>query len=233
MIDLAPAGGVTCLIAAYNEASRIGAVLQAAAGHPMLREVIVVDDGSRDATADVAGQMPGVTVIRLPQNRGKTWALSVGIEAATAPHLLLLDADLLGLTPADLTALMAPVAEGRADVSLSLRGNAPRPWHWIGIDYISGERVVPRDMLAGRAEELRALPKFGFEVALNRAILDQRMRLAVVPWPGVASPLKAAKHGLWAGVKGDVGMMADIFRTVPPLAAARQIAGLRRLRVRD
>lgn len=225
------ARGVTCLIAAYNEAARIGAVLRAAAGHPLLDRVIVVDDGSGDGTAAVAEEVAGVSVIRLPQNRGKTWALSVGIEAATTPHLLLLDADLVGLMPAHLTALIAPVAGGRARVSLSLRGNAPRPWHWIGIDYISGERVVPRDMLAGRAEELRALPKFGFEVALNRTILDRQMPLAVVPWPAVSSPLKAAKHGVWAGVKGDAGMMADIFRTVPPLAAARQIAGLRRLRV--
>jgi len=224
-------GGVACLIAAYNEAARIGAVLAAAAGHPMLSQVIVVDDGSGDDTAAVAGRAAGVTVIRLPQNRGKSWALSVAIEAAEAPHLLLLDADLAGLTPAHLTALIAPVADGRAEVSLSLRGNAPRPWHWIGIDYITGERVVPRALFAGRSAELRALPKFGFEVALNRAILDRRLRLAVVPWPEVASPLKSAKHGLWSGVKGDLGMMADIFRTVPPIAAARQIAGLRRLRV--
>jgi glycosyltransferase involved in cell wall biosynthesis len=224
------AGGVACLIAAYNESARIGAVLAAAAGHPLLSEVIVVDDGSQDDTAAVAGRA-GVTVIRLAQNRGKTWALSVAIEAASAPNLLLLDADLVGLAPAHLTALIAPVADSRADVSLSLRGNAPRPWHWIGIDYITGERVVPRAILAGRSAELRALPKFGFEVALNRAILDRRLRLAVVPWPEVSSPLKAAKHGVWAGVRGDVGMMADIFRTVPPLAVARQIAGLRRLRV--
>jgi glycosyltransferase involved in cell wall biosynthesis len=222
---------VTCLIAAYNEAPRIGGVLAAAAAHPLLAEVIVVDDGSQDGTAEVAAAVAGVTVIRMPTNRGKTWALSAGIEAATAPHLLLLDADLQGLAAAHLTALIDPVAGGRADVSLSLRGNAPRPWHWLGLDYISGERVIPREMLAGRAEDLRRLPKFGFEVALNRDILDRRLRLAVVPWPEVASPLKAAKHGLRAGVTGDLRMMADIFRTVPPVAAARQIAGLRRLRV--
>jgi glycosyltransferase involved in cell wall biosynthesis len=225
------AGGITCLIPAYNEAARIGPVLAAAAGHPLLAEVIVIDDGSSDGTAEVAGAVPGVTVWRQDRNRGKTWALSVGIEAAWGAHLLLLDADLVGLTAAHLTALIAPVRAGRAEVSVSLRGNAPRPWHWLGVDYISGERVLPRDMLAGRTEELRALPKFGFEVALNRTILDRRARLAVVPWPEVSSPLKAAKRGVWAGLRGDAAMMADIFRTVPPLDAARQIAGLRRLRV--
>lgn len=224
-------GRVTCLIPAYNEAARIGLVLAAAAAHPLLAEVIVIDDGSGDGTAGVAAAVPGVTVLRQDRNRGKTWALSVGIEAARNPLLLLLDADLSGLTPAHLTALIEPVRSGRADVSVSLRGNAPRPWHWLGLDYISGERVLPRDMLAGRTEELRALPKFGFEVALNRTILDRRARLAVVPWQEVSSPLKSAKRGFWAGLKGDAAMMADIFHTVPPLDAALQIAGLRRLRV--
>jgi hypothetical protein len=223
--------GITCLIAAYNEAARIGPVLAAAAGHPLLARVIVIDDGSRDGTAEVAERVPGVTVLRQVPNRGKTWALSVGIEAATTPHLLLLDADLVGLSPAHLTALIAPVQSGHADVSVSLRGNAPRPWRWLGLDYISGERVLPRDMLAGRTAELRALPKFGFEVALNRTILERRARLSVVPWPEVSSPLKAAKHGVWAGLRGDAAMMTDIFRTVSPLDAARQISALRRLRV--
>jgi glycosyltransferase involved in cell wall biosynthesis len=229
--DAVTSGGITCLIAAYNEAARIGAVLAAVAGHPLLDRVIVIDDGSGDGTAEVAASVPGVTVLRQDRNRGKTWALSVGIEAAADPLLLLLDADLVGLTPAHLTALIAPVQSGRADVSVSLRGNAPRPWHWLGLDYISGERVVPRDMLAGRTAELRGLPKFGFEVALNRTILDRRARLAVVPWPEVSSPLKSAKHGVWAGIRGDAAMMADIFRTVPPLQAARQITALRRLRI--
>jgi Glycosyl transferase family 2 len=225
------AGGITCLIAAYNEAARIGAVLEAAAGHPLLARVIVIDDGSGDGTAEVAARVPGVTVLRQAVNRGKTWALSVGIEAASTPHLLLLDADLVGLSPAHLTTLIAPVQSGHADVSVSLRGNAPRPWRWLGLDYISGERVLPRDMLAGRTAELRALPKFGFEVALNRTILERHARLAVVPWPEVSSPLKSAKQGVWRGLRGDAGMMADIFRTVSPLDAARQITGLRRLRV--
>ena len=229
--DAMTAGGITCLIPAYNEAARIAAVLAVAVGHPALARVIVIDDGSQDGTAEVAARLPGVTVLRNDRNRGKTWALSVGIEAAATPYLLLLDADLTGLSPAHLTALIAPVRSGRAEVSVSLRGNAPRPWHWLGLDYISGERVVPRDMLAGRAADLHALPKFGFEVALNRTILERRARLAVVPWPEVASPMKTAKLGVWAGLRGDAAMMGDIFRTVSPLAAARQIAGLRRLRV--
>lgn len=226
-------GGLTCLIAAYNEAARIGAVLAAASGHPDLSQVIVIDDGSVDGTAEVAAAVPGVTVLRNTQNRGKTWALTLGIEATSTSHLLLLDADLVGLAPAHLTALIDPVRHDRADVSISLRGNAPPPWQWLGLDYISGERVVPREMLADRADELRALPRFGFEVALNRTLLDRNARLAVVRWPEVHSPVKAAKRGFWAGIRGDAAMMVDIFRTVSAPEAFRQVTRLRRLRVPD
>lgn len=223
---------VSCIIPAYNEAERIGAVLAAVALHPMIAEVIVVDDGSSDGTARLAAATPGVRLIALPHNSGKSWALSVGIEAASQPLLLLLDADLQGLTAADVTALIAPVQAGRAAVSISLRGNAPWLWQLIGLDYISGERVLPRAQVAGSSAALRALPRFGFEVNLNRLWLAQRCPVAVVRWPQVQSPFKHKKLGWWRGLRADGAMLADIFRTVPPIAALRQIVALRRLRVR-
>ena len=222
---------VTVLIPAYNEAARIGGVLSAVAGHPGVGEVLVVDDCSTDATAEVAGAVPGVTVLRQAKNGGKTKALTAGLHAARGDLIALIDADLIGLTPADLTALIAPVLGGRAQMSISLRGNAPPPWRWIGLDYISGERVLPRALLLEAVTGIEALPRFGFEVHLNRMILARGLPIAVVPWPGVSSPIKARKYGLMAGIKGDIGMIADMMRTVPPVELAGQIIGLRRLRV--
>lgn len=213
---------ITCLIPAYNEAARIGAVLDAVAGHPMIAEVIVIDDASTDATA-AAAQREGVELIRLEENRGKTWALSVGIAAARSGYLMLLDADLIGLTAADITALIAPVREGRAEMSISLRGNAPWLWRWIGLDYISGERVFARDLLGDQHDLLRRLPKFGFEVHLNSLCLASAARIGVVRWPGVASPYKARKYGVMAGLRADALMMRDIFRTIPPTRLLGQL----------
>lgn len=222
---------VTVLIPAYNEAARIGAVLAATAGHPLVDEVLVVDDGSSDGTADAAAAVPGVTVLRQAGNGGKTRALAAGLHAARSELIALIDADLLGLTPDDLTRLITPVTAGAAQMSISLRGNAPPPWRWIGLDFISGERVMPKRLLAPAMAGLDTLPRFGFEVHLNRLILQQGLPIAVVPWPGVSSPIKSRKYGLWSGIKGDVGMIADMIRTVPPFELARQIIGLRRLRL--
>lgn len=223
--------GLSCVMPAYNEAARIGAVLAALRDHPAIAEVIVVDDGSTDGTAERAEAQPGVTLLRQDRNGGKTAAVAAGIAAASGRHLLFLDADLQGLRPEHVSALAAPVIDGRADVAISLRGNAPGLWHRLGIDYISGERVVPRAMLDGRLHELRGLPRFGFEVWLNRIWIAQGVGVRVVPWPDVRSPLKTEKRGRWTGLRDDARMMRDIFRSVGTTQTVRQIAALRRQRV--
>ena len=220
---------LTCVIPAYNEAARLGSVLEAVVGHPLIDEVLVVDDGSSDATSEVARGYP-VRLITLAQNGGKTSALARGFAESTGEVILLIDADLVGLSAGHLTALIEPVTSGRAAMSISLRDNAPGLWRWIGLDYISGERAIRRDLLLGQAEALRRLPKFGFEVFLNGLAIAAGVRIAVVRLPGVVSPLKSAKYGLWTGIWGDVLMMRDLFRAVPPLGLLRQILTLRRMR---
>lgn len=224
-----PAIRISCIVPAFNEGGRIGAVLQAVAAHPLIDEILVIDDASDDDTAEVAARTPGVTLIRQPANGGKTRALAAGFAAMRGDHVLMLDADLIGLTARDVTALIAPVRSGRADMTISLRGNAPWLWRAIGLDYISGERVLHRDLLPP-AGELADLPKFGFEVYLNARLVDAKARLQVVPWPGVKSPAKAVKQGVRAGLKSDAAMLRDIFRTIPADRLLHQIVAMRRLR---
>lgn len=222
---------VGCLIPAYNEAARIGGVLGAVIGHPLVDRVLVVDDGSSDGTASVA-RSHDAEVIAMPRNGGKTAAVAAGIEALDCDLLLLLDSDLTGLDRDALNRLLDPVLRREADAAISLRGNAPLLWRLIGIDYISGERVLPRAQLAGRTADLRALPRFGLEVFVNRIWMAEGIRLAIVRWPVVASPAKAAKRGPLAGALADLAMLGDIFRTIPPAATLRQIVVLRGRRLR-
>ena len=152
---------LTCLIPAYNEAARIAAVLDAVLGHPLIDEVLVIDDSSTDGTSDVVRAHPAARLITLSPNGGKTAALARGWAEAAGDLILLVDADLVGLSPENLTALITPVLSGQADVSISLRANAPFPWRLIGLDYISGERVLRKSLLDGQTEALQRLPKFG------------------------------------------------------------------------
>lgn len=88
---------LSIIIPAYNEASRIGATLRQAIkfvrGHRLTSEVIVVDDGSKDRTAEIVKGFKGVRLIRQPQNRGKGAAVRTGMFAAKGGLRLFSDAD--------------------------------------------------------------------------------------------------------------------------------------------
>src|SRR5476651_1125207 len=104
---------ISCVVCAYNEAGKISHILNAIHAHPALSEIIVVDDGSTDETASLVQAFPGVKLISYRPNQGKTHALTQGIAAASGDYLMLLDADLHGITAADIQALADPVLDGR------------------------------------------------------------------------------------------------------------------------
>ncbi len=88
---------LSVVIPAYDEAERLGPGLARAmeylTGRGLDYELLVVDDGSRDATAEVAAGMAGVRVLRHERNRGKGAAIKTGILASRGAKLLLSDAD--------------------------------------------------------------------------------------------------------------------------------------------
>jgi dolichyl-phosphate beta-glucosyltransferase len=115
------------VIPAYNEAARLPTYLKEVQayfeGRDESYEVIVVDDGSQDGTADrvreVAAGRPGVTVHALDRNRGKGHAVRAGMARAVGDLRLMADAD--GATPiAEVARLEAAVAAG-ADLAVGSR----------------------------------------------------------------------------------------------------------------
>jgi glycosyltransferase involved in cell wall biosynthesis len=83
---------VSIVIPAYNEADVIGGVVAGLTAAAPWRELIVVDDGSRDATA-AAATAAGATVIRHPYNKGNGAAVKTGIRRATGEFVLIIDGD--------------------------------------------------------------------------------------------------------------------------------------------
>ena len=221
---------ISCIICAFNEGPRIGAVLAVATAHPLVAEVIVVDDGSSDDTAEVVARHAGVRLLSHAGNQGKSQAIATGVAAARHELLMLLDADLKGLRLADLSALAAPVLDGRAAVTLSLRRNSLALFRWVGIDFVSGERVVPRRLLADVLQDIHALPRFGIEVFMNKRIIAARLPIAVAHWRTVTQSRKTEKLGWWRGVRAEWRMVFDLMDAVYPLELLTQTMHLALLR---
>src|SRR5690606_4414948 len=164
---------VAAIIPAYNEEETVGKVIDTVRRVPEVDEIIVISDGSTDATAEVA-RRHGATVIALEHNLGKGGAMKVGLDRADADVFIFLDADLVGLEPAHVSALLAPVLSGEAGMSIGLfdGGRVATDLAQVVAPYLSGQRAVHRDLLLGVAG--LEMAGVGMEVALTRHIKEHR-----------------------------------------------------------
>lgn len=193
---------IAVVIPAHNEADRVGATVTAAASLPDVDVIVVVDDGSRDGTARVAGKA-GASVLRHARNRGKAAAMETGAEAVrlldqreprdVARHLLFLDAD-LGATAAAAGPLIAPVAEGTADLAIAVFANrVKRGGHgfvvrlsaagirratgWTPAQPLNGQRCLTRTAFDAARPLARG---FGVETAMTIDLKRKGLRVAEV-----------------------------------------------------
>jgi glycosyltransferase involved in cell wall biosynthesis len=124
---------ISIVVPVFNEAATIAAVVDRllTIDLPAPREIIVVNDGSRDATRTVldriaAGHPAGLTVVHADVNRGKGHAVRLGFTAARGTIVAIQDAD-LELDPAQLADLVGPLLRGEADVVYGSRFLAGQP----------------------------------------------------------------------------------------------------------
>jgi glycosyltransferase involved in cell wall biosynthesis len=122
-----PTPELTVIIPAYQEAARIGPTLEAVLAYlraqPLSFELIVVDDGSRDSTAEVVGvflaDVPEARLIGYQPNRGKGYAVRAGVLASRGRQVVFLDAD-LSTPPEEIPAALAALEAG-ADLVIGSR----------------------------------------------------------------------------------------------------------------
>jgi glycosyltransferase involved in cell wall biosynthesis len=111
---------LSIVIPAYNEARFIGTLLEQIKQVDLSRfglskEIIVVDDCSKDETAAIAAAVPGVELVRMPVNGGKGRAVRAGIARATGEYLIIQDAD-LEYDPHDYVPMVDALLSGQGDV---------------------------------------------------------------------------------------------------------------------
>ncbi len=121
---------VSVVIPAMNEAQTIGQVIDAVFAQCPDAEVIVVDDASRDATADVA-EAAGAKVIRRPYNVGNGAGVKTGVRAATGDVVVIVDAD-GQMDPADLPRLLRHIGPYDMVVGERDRAGQQNTLRWLG-----------------------------------------------------------------------------------------------------
>ncbi|GGM07479.1 glycosyltransferase family 2 protein [Deinococcus aerophilus] len=202
----AEAPSVAVVIPAYNEAETVADVVRV--GLSLTPEVVVASDGSSDDTAAVA-RAAGARVVELPENGGKGAALRAALDATGATLIVMLDADLTGLTTQHLHALLRPVQEGRLDMSIGVfeGGGFVTDWGNKLTPHLSGQRVC-------RREWLLAVPHLGEErwpePAITAHLKNTGARWDYVELPEVGQVVKEKKRGFWKGAGARTRMYADL-----------------------
>ena len=208
---------VSVVIPTHNEAQAIGSVLADVPRH-LVSEVIVVDSNSTDGTPDVARKM-GARVIE-EARRGYGRACLTGLANTTSPDVVVfLDGDYSD-RPSELPILLAPIIEGRADITLGSRLNSKRnsgalPWHQSCGNHLAAGliRVLYNVKIsdlgpfrAARADVLRALaleePTYGWAVEMILKGALAGFRIVEVP---VSYYPRIGQSKISGTVKGTLG----------------------------
>lgn len=202
---------VSAIIPAYNEEKHIGQVLYAVKRVGEIDDIVVVSDGSTDRTAEVACGFDGVRVIELPQNMGKGYAMKAGLDNTSASIVLFLDADLLGLEPHHVRALLLPVFHGAADMVLGVfcSGRGMTDLAQKLTPFLTGQRAVKRWVLDMIGEEVWSTG-YGIEMALTRCARKWNLRVMEVPLYGVTHVMKEEKMGAMRGMAERLKMYWEI-----------------------
>lgn len=201
---------LSVLVPVYNEERTLEEVVRRVCAYPLAKEIILVDDGSRDRSREILTRLKEasqqaddalnqIKVFLLPENQGKGAALKTALSHVTGDVVIIQDAD-LEYDPRDYPALLGPIQKGLADVVYGTRfagGGAHRVllfWHSLGnrlLTMLSNmlTNLNLSDMEVGykvfRAEVLKNIElkskRFGFEPEITMKLAKQGCRFYEVP----------------------------------------------------
>jgi glycosyltransferase involved in cell wall biosynthesis len=210
---------LSVLIPVYNEERSVARLIDRVKAVPVDKEIIVVDDHSRDRTFDVLQRLSDIQVFRHPVNRGKGAAIRTALAHATGDVVIIQDAD-LEYDPAEYPSLLAPFADPSVDAVYGSRFRGESNFLFLSrlanyfLTFLTNSLFAGRvtDMetcyKAVRREVLQCLGltanRFEIEPEITAKLLRKRCRIAEVP-----IRYRARREGKKIGAKD--GMMACCF----------------------
>jgi glycosyltransferase involved in cell wall biosynthesis len=206
---------VNCIIPAYNEASRIGTVLDIVLKYPLFKDVTVVVNGCTDNTLEETRKFSHYTHLKIIDyfpGYGKTHAILTGVNATSGDLLMFIDADLKGLTNENISKLIYFVINKQFDMTILDRaGDRRRP---IGIAnslfgrFLGGERVLSRKHFLEANIEQDA--RWGLEQHLNMFFLKNQLKVRTIYADNIDCVYQFEKKGFIGGMKEWNKMSKDL-----------------------
>jgi glycosyltransferase involved in cell wall biosynthesis len=231
MKSLTPGMRLSVVMPIYNEFATVSSSIARVRAVPISIELVCVDDGSTDGTRDVLARLKNEgqidQLVLQPQNQGKGAAVRTGIKAATGDVIVIQDAD-LEYDPADLSVLLQPILEGRADAVFGSRflGGPHRVlyfWHRVGNGVLTLLSNMFTDLnltdmetcyKMARADLMKSLPlrtdRFGIEPELTARLAQARARIYEVP---ISYDGRTYAEGKKIGWRDGVAAFWHIFRS--------------------
>jgi glycosyltransferase involved in cell wall biosynthesis len=205
---------VASIVPALNEEKTVANVLKTLLKSEEIDQVILVDNGSEDKTAEIGEQL-GVKLIRARDKKGKGEAMRKGVENTEAQIIVFFDADLIGLKNEHIKKLVEPVLKDKAAMSVGLiKGRlVGMPGLMAKIDdlaAIAGQRAMKRSVFENTP--FRFIKGFGVETALNYYCQKNKLVVELVALRGLKVVIKEKKWGFFKGFLNRLKMFWDLFK---------------------
>lgn len=227
---------VGVVIPAYNEANNLLPVLNAVCAAEWIQQIIVVDDGSKDTTLEVAQQVAKLDsrliVIHMPENQGKAAAMLSGIQALRTDLVIFLDADLVGLKPLHLQQLTSLQKSGSCEMAVAVFqvGHVITniPQHLV--PQLSGQRCLWREA-AEQALIPLAADRYGVETGLTLHARLHHWKIRKITWRGVSHRQIFKKRKMIAGLHNRWQMYSQIMTVIARTSRYSRTLKIRRIRL--
>jgi len=207
---------ISAVISAYNEEDTVAAVVKTTLYSNIIDEVIVVNDGSTDKTANNLEQFknnPKYFYIEYKKNRGKSFAMVEGIETAIGDIIVFIDADILNLEESHIAQLIVPLVNQEAGMVIGHPTENKLDEKLNPLQMLAGERALYKTDILPFLEDIR-LTQYGIETMLNLYYKSKGQKIKFEYLWGVYHLTKIRKAGFNGSIKNYVSETKQIFKTL-------------------
>ncbi|MCD4695086.1 MAG: glycosyltransferase family 2 protein [Bacteroidales bacterium] len=188
----------SAIICAYNEEKTIEFVIRSVNENYLINDVIIVNDGSTDNTGKIIESLKNqihVKDIHFTENKGKGYAMAIGIENSLNNIIVFIDADLSKLNQDHYYQLINPIIEGKADMVLGQATETTINYKFNPFKSITGERALKKADIIPIIDKMKK-SRFGVETLINLYYQSAGKTVEYVMLKGLVHPTKFQKTSL-------------------------------------